>query len=152
MYIAIYECIIYVILHIFKISYQLQNIEQWYLPGKMADNMHSHEKVTTLASCFNRLSCSWDLEKLEVSNDLYIPRFGCLNMKTIFCTLRITNSGIQFQFHRIEYLSLQDWWDILKNRKNDSLLHRLIFISNCSHLIWFIWLLKLSQITYFCLS
>ena len=25
-------------------SYQLGNIEQCYLPGKMADNMHSHEK------------------------------------------------------------------------------------------------------------
>jgi hypothetical protein len=44
MYIAIHECVILVILHIFKMSYQLRNIEQCYLPGKMADNMHSHGK------------------------------------------------------------------------------------------------------------
>ena len=44
MYIAIHECVILVILHIFKMSYQLRNIEQCYLPGKMADNMHSHKK------------------------------------------------------------------------------------------------------------
>ena len=31
-YIAIYECIISVILHIFKMGYQLRNIEQCYLP------------------------------------------------------------------------------------------------------------------------
>jgi len=43
-YIAIHECVILVILHIFKMSYQLRNIEQCYLPGKMADNMHSHKK------------------------------------------------------------------------------------------------------------
>ena len=41
---AIYECVILVILHIFKMSYQLRNIELCYLPWKMADNMHSHEK------------------------------------------------------------------------------------------------------------
>ena len=39
-YIAIRECIISVILRIFKMSYQLRNIEQCYLP----DSMHSHEK------------------------------------------------------------------------------------------------------------
>ena len=43
-YVAIYKCVILIILHIFKIIYQLGNIEQCYLPGKMADNMHSHEK------------------------------------------------------------------------------------------------------------
>jgi hypothetical protein len=58
MYIAIHECIIYVILHIFKISYQLQNIEQWYLPGKMAHNMYSHEKSDHPGFLLNCLSCS----------------------------------------------------------------------------------------------
>jgi len=49
-YIAIHECVILVILHIFKMSYQLRNIEQCYLPGKMADNMHSHKKSDHLMS------------------------------------------------------------------------------------------------------
>ena len=47
---------------------------------------------------------------------------------------RITNSGIQLQFHIIEYLTASDRWVILKNRKNDSLLHRLILL-NLSALI-----------------
>ena len=30
---------------------------------------------------------------------------------------RITDSGIQLQFHIIEYLTVSDWWVILKHRK-----------------------------------
>jgi hypothetical protein len=36
---------------------------------------------------------------------------------------------IQLQFHIIEYLTASDKWVILKNRKNDSLLHRLILLN-----------------------
>ena len=50
LYIAIHKFKFPVILHIFKMSYQLRNIEQCYLPGKMADNMHSHEKSDHLMS------------------------------------------------------------------------------------------------------
>ena len=46
---------------------------------------------------------------------------------------RITNSGIQLQFHIIEYLTASDRWVILKNRKNDSLLHRLILLNLSAH-------------------
>ena len=41
----------FVILHVFKMSYELKNIEQCYLPGKMADNMHSHKKPDLITSC-----------------------------------------------------------------------------------------------------
>jgi hypothetical protein len=34
-----------VILHTFKIGYYLGHIKQCYLPGKMADNMHSQKQV-----------------------------------------------------------------------------------------------------------
>jgi hypothetical protein len=56
--IAIHEFIISVILHIFKMSYQLRNIEQCYLPwpnviclGKWQITCTATKKATTWASC-----------------------------------------------------------------------------------------------------
>jgi hypothetical protein len=58
LYMAIHEYIISMILHIFKMSYQLRNIEQCYLPwpnviclGKWQITCTATKKATTQASC-----------------------------------------------------------------------------------------------------
>jgi hypothetical protein len=62
---------------------------------------------------------------------------------------RITNSGIQLQFHIIEYLTASDRWVILKNRKNDSLLHRLILL-NPSYTWDITAFVPLTKLEYYC--
>ena len=51
---------------------------------------------------------------------------------------RIINSGIHSQSHIIEYLTVQDSWVILKNRKIIPYYIDNPFISVHSHIIWFI--------------
>jgi len=81
MYIAIHECVILVILHIFKMSYQLRNIEQCYLPGKMADNMHSHKK-SDLLPCFRTLT-----PQLLLLFESFLSGFTSLSCKSTFCAV-----------------------------------------------------------------
>jgi hypothetical protein len=75
LYTAIHVFIIKVILHIFKMSYRLRNIEQCYLPGKMGNNMHSHEKVIITSPLCNR--------------DFFSPVHSPVRYQTLLITLGI---------------------------------------------------------------
>ena len=88
MYVAIYKCVILVILHIFKISYQLGNIEQCYLPGKMADNMHSHEKSNHFMSILPSALFPHSYNpQLLLLFDPFLSGFTSLSFKSAFCAV-----------------------------------------------------------------
>jgi len=82
-YIAIHECVILVILHIFKMSYQLRNIEQCYLPGKMADNMHSHKKSDPTSCPVSALLPP----QLLLLFESFLSGFTSLSCKSTFCAV-----------------------------------------------------------------
>ena len=65
-------------------GYQLRNIEQCYLPGKMADNMHSHEKSDHPTSC--PLSTLLPPQLLLLF-DSFISGFTSLSLKLTFCAV-----------------------------------------------------------------
>ena len=65
-------------------GYQLRNIEQCYLPVKMADNMHSHEKSDHLTS--SPLSTLLPPQLLLLF-DSFISGFTSLSLKSTFCAV-----------------------------------------------------------------
>jgi hypothetical protein len=66
----------------------------------------------------------------DVANDNAIYNMIALVNFTISVRIsRITNHGIQCQLHIIQYLTIQDWWVTVTNKKHDSLLQCLTLLS-----------------------
>jgi hypothetical protein len=87
--------------------------------------------------CIRKLVRTWYNHHSDIPDDKAIFDMLVLVNLTISAKLgRITNSGIQLQFHIIEYLTASDRWVILGSRKNNFLLHRLILL-NLSALMLF---------------
>src|SRR5882762_7661090 len=64
-------------------SYQLRNIEQCYLPGKMADNMHSHKKSDPTSCPVSALLPP----QLLLLFESFLSGFTSLSCKSTFCAV-----------------------------------------------------------------
>ena len=72
----------------------------------------------------------YNIYHFDVANDNAIYDMITLVNFTISVRIRgITNYGIQCQLHIIQYLTIQDWWVTVKNKKHDSLLQCLTILS-----------------------
>src|SRR5882762_11611715 len=94
-------------------SYQLRNIEQCYLPGKMADNMHSHKKSDPTSCPVSALLPP----QLLLLFESFLSGFTSLSFKSTFCAVfscfypqKSRNSAYLVPLYHISSLLPHNYW------------------------------------------